>query len=359
MKVLAALVCLTSALAASAQPTELIVFGSCFRHTREAPIWPAIRAQQPDVFMLIGDNVYADTDDMDEMRAAYDVLGNVPEYQWLKENSTVMATWDDHDYGRNDAGAEYVMKDRAQEVFLDFFEEPANSIRRRTPGIYTSTITGEPGQRVQFILLDTRYFRSDLETGPQNEVRGSGIGGRYVPVEDPALTMLGDQQWRWLEGELRKPAELRIIASSIQFVAEDHRYEKWQNLPLERERMLRLINRTRADGVVFISGDRHRAELSLYDPVRASTEGRRAADPRYPIYDLTSSALNQGPGRWSNELNRHRVGNQFFASNFGSIRIDWSADDPVVSLMLHDVEGEVVLRQDVRLSELRRDWPRP
>ena len=77
--------------------------------------------------------------------------------------------------------------------------------------------------------------------------------------------MLGEDQWAWLEEQLRTPAEVRLIASSIQVVAEDHGWEKWMNFPHERERLYRLIRETRAEGVVFLSGDRHLAELSMMD----------------------------------------------------------------------------------------------
>ena len=108
------------------------------------------------------------------------------------------------------------------------------------------------------------------------------MGGSYVPQDDPHVTMLGEEQWSWLEQQLRVPAELRILASSIQCVAEASGQETWSNLPHERQRLFDLIERTRAEGVVIISGDRHWAELSVLKDPR-----------RYPIYDLTSSSFNQ------------------------------------------------------------------
>jgi alkaline phosphatase D len=65
-----------------------------------------------------------------------------------------------------------------------------------------------------------------------------------------------------MEEELRKPADVRVIATSIQFVNDDHGWECWGNFPLERERLLQLIGSTRAEGVVFVSGDRHFTGLS-------------------------------------------------------------------------------------------------
>lgn len=330
-----------------------IAFGSCFRERDPAPIWEAVASYSPDAWIMIGDNVYADTEDMAEMRRKYRLLQEVPQFARMQREIPVLATWDDHDYGRNDAGAEYPMKAESQRIFLDVFNEPSGSERRETPGVYDAPVFGPEGSRVQVILLDTRYFRSPLVTAENDLPRAVGIGGRYIPNPDPRATMLGEAQWEWLEAQLRVPADVRIIASSIQVVAEDHRFEKWQNIPHERERLLRLIDATDAAGVVFISGDRHRAELSLFDPSRAEPGSGRNIDAGYPLFDLTSSSLNAGGRGWGNEINRHRIGNQYWEPNFGVIEIDWDQPDPIVSLQLKDVAGETVARYDVALSELR------
>jgi hypothetical protein len=57
-------------------------------------------------------------------------------------------------------------------------------------------------------------------------------GGRYLPNTDPEATILGAKQWAWFEEQLRVPAQVRIIGSSIQVVDEDVRGEKWANFPM-------------------------------------------------------------------------------------------------------------------------------
>ena len=107
------------------EPLTKILFGSCIKQEKPIPIFETILSYYPEVFLFLGDNVYADTDDMTKMREKYAKLGGVPECQKLREVSEVMAVWDDHDYGRNDAGAEYPKRAEAQEVFLDFWREGA------------------------------------------------------------------------------------------------------------------------------------------------------------------------------------------------------------------------------------------
>jgi len=76
----------------------------------------------------------------------------------------VLTTWDDHDYGLNDGGADYMFKDQAKALYLTAWNVPADDDRRRRGGVYTSSISGPSGQRVQIILLDTRSFRTALTT---------------------------------------------------------------------------------------------------------------------------------------------------------------------------------------------------
>ena len=70
---------------------------------------------------------------------------------------------------------------------------------------------------------------------------------------NPKNTMLGAEQWRWLEDQLKQPAELRLLISSIQLIADEHPHEKWANLPLERDRLYKLLRDTKVTGVVVLS----------------------------------------------------------------------------------------------------------
>jgi alkaline phosphatase D len=315
-------------------PISRIAFGSCAEQNRPQPIWDPILQARPELFLLIGDNIYADTEDMLEMRRKYEMLGAKPGFKKLRESVPLLATWDDHDFGTDDGGADYPKKEESRQVFFEFFNEPPGSPRRTHEGVYDSRIIGPEGKRVQVVLLDTRYNRTKL-----TRRRSSDPGrGKYAPDTDPSATFLGAGQWRWLEQQLRKTAEVRLIASSIQVVAEDHGWEKWMNMPAERKRLFDLIGSTNAKGVFFISGDRHFAELSMID-----------AAIGYPLYDLTSSGLTKG-SRWRrpDDTNRHRVAAMDGGDNFGFIEIDWSR--PQISLQARDEQGSITLRHTIDVS---------
>jgi len=314
-------------------PLTRIAFGSCI-NTNTHPMLDRVLRTDFDLFILLGDNIYADTTNADVMQRKYDALKGSLFFRGLREKAPLLATWDDHDYGANDAGAEYPMKRASQRLFLDFMDEPEDSPRRRREGVYDAPVFGPPGQRVQVILLDVRSFRSALSTGVNNVVPS---GGKYVPNPDPNATMLGDAQWAWLEEQLKVPAEVRIIGTGIQFISEFSGGEAWANLPREKQRMLDLLAKTKANGVIFLSGDRHWAELS-----------RLNRPAHYPLYDLTSSALTQKHPRGTPTPNRYRADpTTYHDANFGLIKIDWKAAGPEVTLQLLDVDGRVRINRKI------------
>jgi alkaline phosphatase D len=312
--------------------------GSCSDPRRPVPAFDAIVRADPDLMIFMGDNVYADTVDEKKIRRAYRKLGQHAGFRRLKKACPLMATWDDHDFGLNDMGREHPGKAGSQRAFLDFWEVPKDSPRRGREGVYHAQVFGPEGRRVQVILLDTRYHRDALRRRPKRD--SSRYAGRYLPDPDPAKTILGEAQWGWLEEQLSKPAEVRLIVSSIQFVAEDHGWETWAMFPAERGRLIELIGTTGANGVVFLSGDRHHSELSRLD------EGTP-----YPIYDLTSSGLNK-PGLEKDEPNRHRVGERYHLSNFGLITLDWEGPEPGMTFQIIDPRGRVRIEHKSLMADL-------
>src|SRR5262245_60578759 len=196
-------------------PLSRIAFGSCADQAKPQPLWDAVLAFRPDLFIFAGDNVYGDfnSPDATNLRRAYEMASGIAGYTRLRKEIPHLAVWDDHDYGVNDGGSDFAYKEIAKELFFDFWKVPAADVRRTRGGIYDSHIIGPAGMRVQVILLDVRWFRSPLKPTDQ---RGATGKERYLPDPDPAKTMLGVEQWAWLADELRKPAEIRLIVSSTQ-----------------------------------------------------------------------------------------------------------------------------------------------
>ena len=119
----------TSKLTSESNSKFKIAFGSCGKQTHPLPIFHEVIKQNPNLFIFLGDNIYGDTHDMDVLKKKYQELGAKGSYQHLIQNTEVLATWDDHDYGQNDAGKHYPRKVESKEIFLEFFKEPQNSER--------------------------------------------------------------------------------------------------------------------------------------------------------------------------------------------------------------------------------------
>ncbi|MFM7274048.1 MAG: alkaline phosphatase D family protein [Gammaproteobacteria bacterium] len=327
-----------------------IAFGSCADQDKPQPIWDAILAAEPDLYIGLGDNIYGDTRDMSVLAAKYAKLAAIPGFKRLRERVPMLATWDDHDFGENDAGGDYPMKRASQQIFCDFWGEGADSPRRTRDGIYTALTVGPPGRRVQIVLPDLRFNRSPMTRNDMDDATyrtwakarvdaGQEAAGFYLRNPAYEASMLGETQWRWLEQALAEPAEFRVFASSLQVLADFPGWEAWANFPRDLARLIEVLRRTRAEGLVMISGDTHYAELSRLD-----------LNVPYPLWDLTSSGLTEVWGIPT--PNANRMSEALNEPNFGLIEIDWE-EPRRISLQIRDGAGRVRIEQRIEAAALR------
>jgi len=326
---------------------QKILFGSCSHQDKAMPILNAINKENADLFIFLGDNVYGDTENMSQLANKYQLLGNNQGIKTLRENTPTIAIWDDHDFGENDAGAEYPEKEASRKIMLDFWGEPKNSARYTRPdGIYTAYMYGKKGEKVHVIMPDLRWNRDKLNSVGKikyfTDRKGKNMGP-YSPSKAPNASMLGDKQWQWLEKELQKPAQIKIIASSLQLLPEFTGWESWANFPYDRNRLFALIKKYKVNGVIIISGDTHWGEVS-----KVEQHKNTAID--YPLWEVTSSGLTE---EWKAvSPNKHRVGNYTHNVNYGELLINWQQKDPTISLRLKDIHGDIFTEHNITLSEV-------
>lgn len=318
-----------------------IAFGSCAEETKPQPILDLVVQHKPDIFVYLGDNIYGDTHDMALLKSKYDSLAAKPSFQKLKQNVKLFATWDDHDFGWNDAGKHYPFIKQSKKLFLDFFGEPQNSTRREQEGIYTAYNFEGNGRKLQLILLDNRTFRSDLRRyrGELSQEEKYFYPLDYYPHEIEDSTLLGEAQWKWLEDQLKKPADIRLVGSGSQFGISFNGYEAWANFPHEQRRMLDLISSTGASGVIFLTGDVHYAEISKMQKAG-----------QYPIYDITASGLTS---TWLFATpNDNRIEGPVMENHFGLLTINWTAKDPEITMEIWDIRDNQRIEHTIKLSEI-------
>lgn len=249
-----------------------IAFGSCYNQLRNG-LWGLVADATPDHLILLGDNVYADKRKTDalgfgftvgfdpaspsDIRKAYDALGANKDFSRLIDVvggwQNVYATYDDHDFGRNNAGSSFPHKHESKDIFNDFFHVSPED--RKSDGVYSShtiSVGSSSAQSVavRIVMLDTRFSRID---------RGS----------DGQCEILGENQWNWLKKELlvgeassSSAPDLILLGSSIQVLPEHKGFEEtWSSCAAERKRLISLIMQSPSP-VIVLSGDVHSAEIN-------------------------------------------------------------------------------------------------
>lgn len=298
---------------------QRIAFGSCNVQEMNQAYWDTIAMQKPDLWIWMGDNIYGDSEDMNVLKQKYDKQKADKYYKNFIANTPILGTWDDHDYGVNDGNKLFKFKNESKALMIEFLDlEDLPNIEER-PGVYYSVDIGQNND-VKVISLDTRSFQDVLKYNPTKETR-------YLPSDGD---LLGEDQWKWLEKEIQNSeSKLNIIVSSIQFIAVDHKFEKWANFPKSRDRMLELLSQNRDKKVIFISGDRHLAEVSRMD----------LRSLQYPLYDITSSGLTHSYEK-ADEPNRYRISKLSGQKNFAVLEL--SPADKSYRVYLYETNGQLI-----------------
>ena len=284
--------------------------GSCLDQDFPQPIWNSIEKENLNYFIFLGDNVYGDSPDgsLDRLKSAYQNQKSL--LPAFLDDINILSIWDDHDYGLNDGGRDYIFKKESQKMFLNFWEIPEDDIRSKQEGIYFSEDKTFFDKKFKFIFLDTRYFRSEL----------LGLKGKYAKNESPNSTMLGINQWEWLEKELDEYFDFLIIFSSIQIIPQDHGFEKWSNFPNERIKFFSMIDKY-INKTLLVSGDRHRG--GIYK--------------KNGFLEITASSLNK-PGSLFFETDKYLLGKTYRQENYGVIEISKNNID----VILKDKAGKIL-----------------
>lgn len=228
-------------------------------------------AKEKAAFMLwLGDAWYTrDVDYFSEWglwyRASHDRA--TPITQNFLKSMPQFAMWDDHDYGPNDIGKNYILKDKSRQVFNSYFCNP--SAGENGQGTYTMTSWGD----ADIFMTDDRWWRSADKT--KDSVNGK---------PNPEKRMLGTQQMEWLKNSLLySTATFKIIAVGSQVLNPVSPYDKLKDFPVEYDELMSFLKEYKINGVIFLTGDRHHSEI-----IKVERPGT------YPLVDITVSPLTSG-----------------------------------------------------------------
>ena len=295
-------------------------FGSCNNQNEAQPLWKDVLKTKPDLFIWNGDIVYADWETKYDIKESYQKQKAHPDYLKVRKQTPILGIWDDHDFGEDDADGRNPKKSENQKFLLDFLDEPANSPRRTQEGVYTSYEYGEPSKRVKFILLDNRYFKN-------------------LEADTP---LLGNKQWSWLEQELKNStAKIHFIMTGLSIFSPLLPYsEEWWHHPSEVNRMLKLINTYKPQGLVFLTGDKHFGTIFK----------------SYGQLEMISSGMTHvvNPKAWW--YLRRKFPITWFGLNYGLIDIAWEKTVPVITMSFRSVDGRDIYKQKYRWGQ--ETWDR-
>lgn len=294
-----------------------LAFGSCASFLRDAeqPIWHAIAASKPDLFLWLGDNIYGDSLWAEAIAEEYRRQRGVPSFQPLARNTPQFAIWDDHDYGLNDHDRENPVKEDALLLFKRYWANPAYGTPD-TPGVFFRQRWG----RVELFMLDSRYHR-DPNTAP----------------DVPGKTMLGRGQLEWLkQGLVASTADFKLLACGSGWTcAKGPGGDSWSAFLHERDALFDFIRERGIRGVVLLSGDTHTGELNA---IPCSQRGG------YDLYDLVSSPLARRPEHeWQHRYPERRIREPFDQdNNYGFLEFRFDGE-PRLRYTLLDSRGRAAM----------------
>ncbi len=218
---------------------------SCMKDSASArvKIWASALAANADYYFFIGDTVYGDTlfsHGPDKLWSRFiETRSNISLYQW-KNLKPVIATWDDHDFGKNNEDGNYKHKDSTLKIFKAFYgQESQGSILSEGPG----NATYFRAFNQNFFFLDSRYFRGL----PHQNISGF-LGAQQMAWASQIMSTANGPTWI-MEGS---PFFGRVNKSKTSYQAA---------APQELDLFLKEVSRWNAPAV-FMGGDVHYSEVS-------------------------------------------------------------------------------------------------
>ncbi|MCR9201928.1 MAG: alkaline phosphatase D family protein [Planctomycetaceae bacterium] len=289
-------------------------------------MWNTISDCDPNLLLLLGDNVYIDDPESVLMQQyTYQRRQSRPEWRALTASVPVYTIWDDHDFSTNDSwggpdvSVPFWKKDWVFPIYRQNWVNPAYGGGDAQPGCWYSFSVGD----VEFIMLDCRYYRTSPRKTPRS--------------------MLGPVQLAWLKQELQQStARVKVLCSSVpwDFRTKGDSLDTWNGYKQEHEQILSFIEQQQIEGVLLVSADRHRSDAWKIERPNG-----------YGFYEFNSSRLTNQHVHPTMEK-KGAIFSYNKLQSFGLITFDTAADDPTVTYEIVNIDGARPHSLTVRLSEL-------
>ncbi len=282
-------------------------------------IFESIASTKAKFMLWLGDNIYLREPDWSSRSGIYQRythFKSMPGIQNLWKAMHHYAIWDDHDFGPNDADRSYVNKEITLEAFQDFWANNDYGVNGNK-GITHQFSYND----LDFFLLDNRYHRS-----PNKRKTGE-------------REILGEEQINWLiDALVYSKASFKIVAVGGQFLSDAEVFENHATYGEERKDILKRIEEEGIKNVIFLSGDRHKTELTKMKLKNGNV-----------LYDYTCSPLTSKAYDTSNEENNFRVeGTHVNTQNFGLLNLSGSFEERVLTIQTYDRSSKLIWEQKIK-----------
>jgi len=210
-----------------------------------SPIYDTMAAHAPAFMVFLGDRFYNDAG-LNPQHATtesgfWTAYKNAQDanMQAFGKLYPFFGTWDDHDYGLNDAGDTYPFKIPSRAAFGKYWPNP-DYVETDAAVYYKFTAA-----HCEFFMLDCRWKHGTLGT-----------------------TMVGAAQLAWLKASLlASTATFKFILSSVMVndFATTPVADAWRGFVTERTDLFDYIKNNNIRNVIFLSGDQHWTGVFLMD----------------------------------------------------------------------------------------------
>lgn len=325
-------------LAGSCARTHDPSFGESAPEDGRYRIFDTMAAEDADAMIWLGDNVYfragpghSRAFDREGMDHRYRHARGLKEMQSLLRGPRHMATWDDHDYGPNNTGQEWIYKDTSLALFKRYWANASYGL----PGV-DGVFGVDQIADMDVFLLDGRYYRDDQYL--------QGVSDKQ---------MLGPAQFRWLQNSLlQSKARFKLVCNGTGVLTNwvmrgdgwEYAPEGWRNFTAERDAFFRWLSDSDIRGVLFLSGDRHFTQL-----LRQEREGR------YPLYEIVTSPLTAGAASRLGDEGANPLlvpGTLHAQHNYCRVQLRGDAEDRRLEVAVLDADGQALWQRTITAAEL-------
>ncbi|MCB0349665.1 MAG: hypothetical protein KDD38_00685 [Bdellovibrionales bacterium] len=253
-----------------------IAFLSCMRVTASSidEMWQGIPANSPDMLVFLGDNVYGNHSG----KAGPDVLweryfetrARIPFYHFY-ELTPVIATWDDHDFGDNNAEGDYPHKEDSLETFRAFYGQDEG---------YSEHLISGPGNAMIFSAFHQHFALFDGRTNRSTKQK----------------IMFGQNQLEWFYNHRPQDERPIWLIMGSQFFGAYTKKESYEGCAKEEFNQFLAELKKWPNPVCFVAGDKHYSEIMDIEPEILG----------YSSFELTSSSMHSLTRPYSRSNPRRR-----------------------------------------------------